>query len=108
MATTIKVVHIQTLGLTDYNSVRIGVEIQSDVDVESGEDVETAIAYLQDTAAQAVKDRARPFLPFVQLSYVNADHSVDPKVEKLFMGKPVETDCDDEDVVDSEASYYQG
>ena len=90
--TAIKVVHIQTLGLTDYNSVRIGVEIQSEIDVESGEDVETAIAYLQDAAAAAVKNRAKPFLPFVQLSYVNEDHSVDPKVQDLFMGKPVDTD----------------
>jgi len=88
----VKVTHIQTLGLTDYNSVRLGVEIQTEVDVEAGEDIDTAIAYLQDSAAAAVRDRAKPFLPFVQLSYVNADHSVDPKVQELFMGKPIDRD----------------
>jgi len=88
---TVTVGQKQRIGMTDFNGKEFSISVTRAIPDDANlDDIELEIAQLLDMESAMIKEKAKPFLPFAQLSYVNADHMPPVEVQDLFMGKPVE------------------
>lgn len=65
----VRVEQSQTFDLGDFNSVKIGISLFANLE-DDEEDVSTAIANLQSQCKAAIKEAAKPFVPYIRLPRV--------------------------------------
>ena len=83
--TTIKVSQKTRLGMTDYNGVDLECSVFAELDDD--DDPAKVLEELTDAVRSSIRERAKPFLPFVVLHKINGGPSVE--VTELYQGHPV-------------------
>ena len=87
--TGVKIVQTQTFNLGEYNSVRLGTEVN--LELEDDETAEDAIDYGTEIVRAALRERIKPFVKYIVMPPADAPAV---HVERLFQGKPVLSDAE--------------
>ena len=83
--TAIKVSQKSRLGMTDYNGVDLETSVYAELDPD--DEPEVCIGLLTTMIKESIRERAKPFLPYVVLHKANGEPSVE--VTELYQGRPV-------------------